>query len=616
MKSILVIGLDGATWKTLPSNYFSFLENNIFYGVSQSTFPPLTPSVWTSFLTGTNPGKHAIFGFLNYRKAKSVFFQNKDIMFPLITEIIKDRSYISFKDLNGLMVEAGIESQEVEIEKLLKTARQKVEAFKKSSQKAKSQFNFILFKEVDKAQHLYWGSKKLEKFYLGLQPILEDLVSFYQKEAKFRGERNILILSDHGFHHSAKKQFSVYPWLIKEGYLTKEPNFIWEVIHKTNSLLKSLGIDFSRNSFFKAKRKKIVSTIEAKIKKQKILATFEGLYIFDDKLNRKNLLGKLRKLKVFKKLYLCQDIYKGAHFNQGPDIIWLPKEKFQINISPLERNVFSLRPTDIPGDHISDTKGIFLLAANKTLKISSSFPKKLNITDLGAMVYDLLNRQKPAGLDGLSPIHSYVDLDRKIARVRKIMFQTFEKYGDKFAIAFTGRKDSLVMLDILRQINRKLPRIIFIDHREHFPESLKFLKFIAKKWQLEITYIKTKKKNGETLAQAKIRALAAAIKNYKLLALMSAIRRDEHQARKNETYFSKRPSHMRIQPILELTERDIWDYIKRYNLDYNPLYDQGYRSLEEKSETKKVYDARQSERLGRAKNKEKIMEKLRKLGYF
>lgn len=70
---------------------------------------------------------------------------------------------------------------------------------------------------------------------------------------------------------------------------------------------------------------------------------------------------------------------------------------------------------------------------------------------------------------------------------------------------------------------------------------------------------------------------------------------------------------MRIHPLLEFTEKDIWDYIKNFGVPYLKLYDQGYRSIGEKPFTKKT---KSTERSGREKDKEKIMGRLRDMGYW
>lgn len=67
---VLVVGLDGATWSvlepwmqdgTLP-NLAAIRERGVG-GDLASTYPPLTPPAWATFLTGKNPGKHGVFHF-------------------------------------------------------------------------------------------------------------------------------------------------------------------------------------------------------------------------------------------------------------------------------------------------------------------------------------------------------------------------------------------------------------------------------------------------------------------------------------------------------------------------------------------------------------------------
>jgi predicted AlkP superfamily phosphohydrolase/phosphomutase len=67
---VLIIGLDGATFDVLQplmdSNGLPNLAALQSEGVSSnllSTVPPMTPTAWTSFMTGVNPGKHSIFNF-------------------------------------------------------------------------------------------------------------------------------------------------------------------------------------------------------------------------------------------------------------------------------------------------------------------------------------------------------------------------------------------------------------------------------------------------------------------------------------------------------------------------------------------------------------------------
>jgi len=72
-KRLLVVGLDGVTWDVLGPLMDQGLMPKLktlveggASGVLHSTVPPITPSAWTTFLTGKNPGRHGIIDFERY----------------------------------------------------------------------------------------------------------------------------------------------------------------------------------------------------------------------------------------------------------------------------------------------------------------------------------------------------------------------------------------------------------------------------------------------------------------------------------------------------------------------------------------------------------------------
>ena len=208
-----------------------------------------------------------------------------------------------------------------------------------------------------------------------------------------------------------------------------------------------------------------------------------------------------------------------------------------------------------------------------------------------------------------------------------------------------------------------LPEAILIDHFMHFDETFEFLDKVSKEWGVKWRAARTEELSGykygdevkvselpENLRKElerigynkptfkfalnniaanhllKTVALKRAIEDLDLDAVFIGIRWDENPARADETFFSPRnePEHFRIHPILLFTERDVWDYTLRHKLPIHPLYEKGYRSLDDKYETKKVSDKpaweqdleETPERFGRAQDKENIMELLRKFGYM
>jgi phosphoadenosine phosphosulfate reductase len=220
-------------------------------------------------------------------------------------------------------------------------------------------------------------------------------------------------------------------------------------------------------------------------------------------------------------------------------------------------------------------------------------------------------------------------LDQKIKKSRMIIKKAIKKFGTgKTAVAITGGKDSTVLAHLIKTIFGKVPiKAYFGDTTYHFKEVYEFRELLSKKWKIEFVIGRPgkidKKIRGdrERCCHAlKTRPLNETIKKQGWQAVMAAIRWDEQESRSREKYFSPRekPPHVRVHPLLAWTEKDIWDYIKKYKLPVNPLYEKGYRSLGCRPCTSRtegmIGDGR--ERSGRSQDKEKIMERLRGLGYW
>src|SRR3990172_6240201 len=261
MKSVLVVGLDGATWKVLARlikrNRLPFMQSllkNSAHGILESTIPPLSAPAWVTFQTGVNPGKHGIFEFLNYRTPDGTPEINtaKDIKSKPIWDILAEYKLKSLvinmplsypvKKMNGIIISSfltpvdatyaypksvenilkGIDyeidllvdkayglmpdkplnanDRKYYLKRLLEISEKRLNSYKLLSKKDRFAFQFVLFKECDVAQHLFWGLSELDNFYISLDSILKQLFEEYKM---LTGEKNFIIMSDHGFHKAA-----------------------------------------------------------------------------------------------------------------------------------------------------------------------------------------------------------------------------------------------------------------------------------------------------------------------------------------------------------------------------------------------------------------------------
>lgn len=198
-----------------------------------------------------------------------------------------------------------------------------------------------------------------------------------------------------------------------------------------------------------------------------------------------------------------------------------------------------------------------------------------------------------------------------IEKARKIIK---ENYDPKAGIFWTGGKDSTLMLWLIREQFPDLPNpVIFLDSGDEFPEIYQFIGELLIKWNLKLHKFFYNAPTAGDARLNKIRAIKEAIDTLKLNKIFVAIRKDECVARSVEKTASLRPTHIRVHPLLYVTEKELWDFIKKNNVPFCSLYNKGYRSLGEKSFTK---PGGETERGGREAEKERIMALLRDMGYF
>ena len=261
-------------------------------------------------------------------------------------------------------------------------------------------------------------------------------------------------------------------------------------------------------------------------------------------------------------------------------------------------------------------------------------------------------------------------IEKKIACAKSVLKEAIEKFGLEYmAVAVTGGKDSTMALWLTKQacdeLGLSLPKCMFIDEGDVFDEIWEQVNTLRSIWNANIICVKNTDVSdrarclGDKVRVADLNAdnrqelkklgfegegfpfepesfvgnhlmktvpMNQFITEHNIKALVTAIRWDEQEARKNEEYFSPRqnPEHTRVHPILHFRERDIWDTTHKYELPFCSLYWQGYRSLGARCSTYKASDIpaweqdleNTSERVGRSQDKEDIMDKLRDLGYM
>ena len=211
------------------------------------------------------------------------------------------------------------------------------------------------------------------------------------------------------------------------------------------------------------------------------------------------------------------------------------------------------------------------------------------------------------------------------------------------AMMYSIGKDSSVLLHLIRKAfyPSKVPLpLLHIDTKWKFKEMIKFRDYIKKKFKLNIityTYKNGKKLNPQTDKNytdvMKTQALRHALDKYQFDIIYGGARRDEEASRSKERIVSIRESGhlwnpknqkpeiwnlynyeiekgqtLRVFPLSNWTELDIWNYIKQEKIEIVDLYFAKKRKCVKK---KNIYFAIDDDRYELKKDEKIIYESIR-----
>lgn len=181
--------------------------------------------------------------------------------------------------------------------------------------------------------------------------------------------------------------------------------------------------------------------------------------------------------------------------------------------------------------------------------------------------------------------------------------------SDRGAILFSGGKDSVVVLELARRAFAPAPvpfELLHVDTGHNFPEVIEFRDRIAAQpgIKLHVAHVQDWIDRGDLQERAdgsrnplQTVPLVETIADRGYDVVLGGARRDEEKARAKERVFSVRDSfggwdprrqrpelwgiynasvqpgeNVRVFPISNWTEADVWDYIALRNLDLAPIY--------------------------------------------
>jgi phosphoadenosine phosphosulfate reductase len=161
--------------------------------------------------------------------------------------------------------------------------------------------------------------------------------------------------------------------------------------------------------------------------------------------------------------------------------------------------------------------------------------------------------------------------------------RAIEEHHPRIALACSFQKEESVLLHMLLQLVPD-PRVFTIDTGVLFPETYSAWREMEQRFGVKVEVFDAARPSSPWTAadccgQAKVGALNEALDG--LDAWITGLRREQAPTRATaeETVWDEARGIWKVSPLVDWTEKDVWDYISEHDLPYNPLHDQGYASI-------------------------------------
>jgi phosphoadenosine phosphosulfate reductase len=180
------------------------------------------------------------------------------------------------------------------------------------------------------------------------------------------------------------------------------------------------------------------------------------------------------------------------------------------------------------------------------------------------------------------------------ATPQEVLRWAVEKFHPRLTMATAFGAEGCCIIHMLAEIEPGV-RIFNLETGYQFSETLELRERIREKYGIAVEYVRPEMTVAEYEAEhggplyrirpdqccydRKILPLRRAVVGYD--AWISAIRRDQtdHRGRASVVGWDAKFSLVKVNPLLNWTKKDVWNFVTRNGVPYNPLHDQGYPSI-------------------------------------
>jgi phosphoadenosine phosphosulfate reductase len=182
---------------------------------------------------------------------------------------------------------------------------------------------------------------------------------------------------------------------------------------------------------------------------------------------------------------------------------------------------------------------------------------------------------------------SAITPELETASAQEVLAYAVEQFHPRLTMACSFQKEESVLVHMLTQIGGgrgPIPRVFTIDTGVLFPETLQTWKRFEDRFGVNVEVMDARSPDEPWTAArccgtAKVDALERALSDVD--AWITGIRREQATTRAGSAKLERdeRRGIWKVNPLADWSEKDLWSYIFKHDLPYNPLHDRGYSSI-------------------------------------
>lgn len=200
--------------------------------------------------------------------------------------------------------------------------------------------------------------------------------------------------------------------------------------------------------------------------------------------------------------------------------------------------------------------------------------------------------------------NAYLQMLSPEARVRWALGE-FEK---QVVLSSSFGAQSAVSLHMAVQEWAEIP-VVLVDTGYLFPETYQFIDQLTERLKLNLKIYRSKispawqeTRYGNLWEQGiegierynfinKVEPMSRAMEELNPRAWIAGLRRQQSSSRSDLDIVGFQRGRFKVHPIIDWSDRDIWVYLKKHDLPYHPLWNEGYVSIGDVHTTRKLTEA-------------------------